>query len=171
MAGLAHMGVGLAAKRAAPKTPLWVLVVSAYALDIVFGVLWLAGIERVPAEDSETTNPYSHGLFMAAVWSVLAGLVRKRAGRSTHTGWVVGLLVFSHWVVDFVAHPMTAIYPHDTGLSLLFDGSPTVGLGVWRTKTGVNIGEYGTLILGAVIYLLTLRKLKKQNVAAPSQES
>jgi hypothetical protein len=165
------MGVGLAAKKAAPKVPLWLLVVSAYVLDIVFGVFWLAGIERVPAEDSGTTNPYSHGLFMAVVWSVLAGLTGKRVSRSTHTGWVVGLLVFSHWVVDFVAHPMTAVYPHDTGLSLLFDGSPTVGLGVWRTKTGVNIGEYGSLILGAAIYLFTLRKPKKQNVAALSQES
>ncbi|MBN1285422.1 MAG: hypothetical protein JXB47_08490 [Anaerolineae bacterium] len=162
MAGLTHLGVGLAAKRVAPKTPLWALVVSAYALDFLFGVFWLLGIERVPGEDVEASSPYSHGLFMAAIWSALAGLTARRISRDTRTGWVVGLLTFSHWVVDFISHPMTAVFPRDTGLPVFFDDSPKIGLGVWRTKTGMNIGEYGSLIAGAVIYLFTLRKLKKE---------
>lgn len=162
MAGLAHLGVGLAAKPVAPKVPLVVLLVSAYIIDMVWAVFFFAGIEHLPQPGLTTTNPWSHGLFMAVAWSVLVGLVAALISRNARTSVVIGLLVFSHWAVDFISHPMTAVFPGDTGLPLLFEGSPTVGLGVWRTQLGVNIGEYGTLILGFVIYLLTLRKLRKE---------
>lgn len=48
MAGLTHLGVGLAAKPAAPKVPLAILIVSAYAIDIIWGVFFLTGVERLP---------------------------------------------------------------------------------------------------------------------------
>jgi hypothetical protein len=162
MAGLAHAGVGLASKRIAPKVPVWILVVAAYVLDFIWSIFFFAGIERLPEPNSPTTNPWSHGLFMAVVWSVLISLITAFISRDRRTSLIIGLLVFSHWVVDFISHPMTAVFPGDTGLPLLFEGSPTVGLGVWSTQMGVNIGEYGTLILGLVVYSLTLRKLRKE---------
>jgi hypothetical protein len=162
MAGLAHLGVGLAAKPVAPKVPLVVLLVSAYVIDIVWGVFFFAGIEHLPQPGLTTTSPWSHGLFMSVIWSVLAALLAALISRNARISIVIGLLVFSHWVVDFISHPMTAVFPGDTGLPLFFEGSPTVGLGVWSTQLGVNIGEYGTLILGLVIYFLTLIKLSKQ---------
>jgi len=169
MAALAHLGVGLVAKPAAPKVPVIVLAVSAYVIDIIWGILFFAGIERLPEPNSPTTNPWSHGLFMAVVWSVLAGLVVALISRDRRTSLIIGLLVFSHWGVDFISHPMTAVFPGDTGLPLLFEGSPTVGLGVWGTQLGVTIGEYGTLVVGFVIYFLTLRKLRreKKSLAQP----
>ncbi len=169
MAAVAHLGVGLAAKRVAPRVPLWVLMVSAWVIDIVWGVLFLAGIERYPGPEVVATSPYSHGLFMAVVWSVLAGLVARRISHNSRTGLVIGLLVFSHWIVDFISYPMTAVFPNAAGIPLLFDGSPTVGLGLYSTQIGVNVGEYGALILGAVIYILTLRKLRNER-KAPAQE-
>jgi len=171
MAGLAHLGVGLAAKPVAPKIPLMVLVVGAYAIDFVWGVFFFVGIEHLPQPDSTTTNPWSHGLFMAVVWSVLAAIIAWFISRNMRTSVVIGLLVFSHWVVDFISHPMTAVFPGDTGLSLLFDGSPTVGLGVWSTQLGVNIGEYGTVIVGFVIYILTLRKLRQEKKLSAQVET
>jgi hypothetical protein len=63
------------------------------------------------------------------------------------------------------------MFPGDTGLPLLFEGSPTVGLGVWRTQLGVNIGEYGTLILGLIIYILTLRKLRNEKKSLAQSEA
>jgi hypothetical protein len=162
MAALAHLGVGLAAKPAAPKVPVVVLVVSAYTIDFIWSVFFFTGLERLPEPNSPTTNPWSHGLFMAVVWSVLAGLVAALISRNRRTSLMIGLLVFSHWVVDFISHPMTAVFPGDTGLPLLFEGSPTVGLGMWRTQLGVNIGEYGTLIVGLIVYFLTLRKLRHE---------
>jgi hypothetical protein len=44
---LGHFGVALAAKRAAPKTSLAVLVAAAELLDLVWPLLVLLGVERV----------------------------------------------------------------------------------------------------------------------------
>jgi hypothetical protein len=57
---------------------------------------------------------------------------------------------------------MTAVFPGDTGLPLFFGGSPLVGLGLWRTQLDLALGEYGTLILGLLIYILTLAQLRRQ---------
>jgi len=162
MAGLAHMGVSLAAKPIAPKMPLVVLLVSAYVIDIVWSIFFFAGIEHLPTPSLVATNPWSHGLFMSVIWSVIAALVASFISSNFRTSLVIGLLVFSYWVVDFISYPMRFVFPTDSGLPLLFDGSPTVGLGLWSSQIGVNVGEYGTLILGIVIYILTLRRLKKE---------
>lgn len=162
MAALAHAGLGLASKRIAPKIPVWILVTAAYVIDIIWGAFFFAGIERMSGVDSSATNPWSHGLFMAVIWSLLAGFATMLVSKDRRTSLIIGCLVFSHWVIDFISHPMTAVFPGDTGLPLLFEGSPLVGLGVWGTQAGVNIGEYGTLIVGLIIYILTLRKLRKE---------
>lgn len=158
MAGFAHLGVGLAAKQVAPKIPVGILVAGAYAIDIVWGGFWLAGVEKYPGEGVAATAPWSHGLFMSLVWSAVTALVTVLITRNRRTALVMGLLVFSHWVVDFIAKPMTHAFPNDAGLPLLFDGSPTVGLGLWRTALGEYIGEYGTVAAGLVIYLLARRR-------------
>lgn len=159
MAGLAHVGVGLAAKRFAPNVPVGVLLLGAYVIDIVWVVFFAAGVEHFGVT---TTNPWSHGLFMAVVWSAVAALIAQRCCHNLRTSIIIGLLVFSHWVVDFISHPMTAAFPGDRGLPLLFEGSPIVGLGVWSTQLGVNIGEYGTLMVGLVIYLWTRHEIQKE---------
>ncbi len=99
MAGLAHVGVGLAAKRFAPKVPVGVLLLGAYVIDIVWGVFFVAGVEHFGVT---TTNPWSHGLFMAVVWSGVAALIAQRCCHNLRTSVIIGLLVFSHWVVDFM---------------------------------------------------------------------
>ena len=162
MAALAHAGIGLASKRIAPKVPVWILVTAAYVIDIVWGAFFFTGIEHLPDENLPGTSPWSHGLLMAVIWSLLAGFITMLVSKDRRTSLIIGGLVFSHWVIDFISHPMTAVFPGDTGLPLLFEGSPLVGLGVWSTQAGVNIGEYGTLIAGLIIYMLTLRKLRKE---------
>lgn len=164
MAGLAHLGVGLAAKRVAPNVNAGVLVGAAYAIDIVWAGFWAAGLEHFPGSGAVSTAPWSHGLFMSVVWSAAAAAVTFLITRNRRTSLVIGLLVFSHWVVDFIAKPMTHAFPTDAGLPLLFDGSPTVGLGVWRTAAGEYVGEYGTAALGAMVYMLT--RIKRKGVAA-----
>jgi len=162
MAGLAHLGVGLAAKSIAPNVNAGVLVTAAYALDIAWGGFFLAGIEQYTGTGVTSTSPYSHGLFMAVVWSVLAAAAARLISRNGRTSLIIGLLVFSHWAVDFIAKPMLHAFPTDTGLPLLFRGSPTVGLGVWSTALGEYIGEYATTLVGFAIYLRTVMKLRKE---------
>lgn len=169
MAAMTHLGIGLAAKKIAPKTPVLVLILAANLIDIIWGVFFFLGLENMPDPQKAAINYWSHSLFMSIVWSLLAGgivflLVKKR-----RPAVIFGLLVFSHWVVDFISHPMTAVFPSDAGLPLFFAGSPLVGLGVWSTQLGVTIGEYGVVVLGLVIYILTLRQLRQEKKAAALQ--
>ena len=78
MAALAHAGVGLAAKRFAPDVPLGVLLASTYAIDIVWGAFVVAGIEHFSGPAPATTNPWSHGLLMAVIWSGVAAVIAQR---------------------------------------------------------------------------------------------
>ena len=164
--------------------PLWALVLSSYAIDIVFVGFAMVGKEHMPARSrkarpaaeiagagdadeataaapSPGTNPWSHGLAMAAVWTVLSMVISAGVSRDRHTTRVVGLLVFGHWLVDFITKPMTALFPKDTGLPLLFEGSPTVGLGLYRSRRAANAVEYGSLAVGAALYLQTIKDTQR----------
>lgn len=169
MAGLAHLGVGLAAKRVAPNVPVGWLVAAAYGIDIVWAGFWAAGVEHLPGPGVDSTAPWSHGLFMSLIWSLAAALITLGISRNRRTSLFIGLLVFSHWVVDFIAKPMLHAYPSDSGVTLFFDTSWTMGLGAWRTAPGEFIGEYGTTAVGLVIYIITLIGLRKKRRAAGRQ--
>lgn len=51
------------------------------------------------------------------------------------------------------------------GLPLLFEGSPTVGFGLYGSAMGQNVGDYGTLLVGIVIYAATVMKLRRDRGA------
>jgi hypothetical protein len=198
MAGLAHLGVGLAAKRAAPRVPLGILVLCAYAIDLLFMVFWLLRLERLPkgakararaaaegrktaavdlaggpdqaggpapTDDPDPPAPWSHGLFMAVVWSALAGLIAHLLRRRPRLSLFIALLVFSHWIVDFITQPMRASFPGQLGLLLLFRDSRKVGLGLYSSSRVANVCEYGSVVVGALVYGLTLVKLRRERAA------
>jgi len=125
-----------------------------------------AGHEATVEPAGESTNPWSHGLAMALVWTSLFGSVAGRVSRRRGTGLLVGSLVFSHWLVDFVSKPMTGVFPRDTGLPLWFEGSPTVGLGPYRSRRVANAVEYGSLAVGAAPYLQTVARGRGQRAGA-----
>ncbi|MFX0210162.1 MAG: hypothetical protein ACFFDT_29540 [Candidatus Hodarchaeota archaeon] len=157
MAGIAHLGIGLAFKLIVPEVPVIMLVVCSYLLDITFFVFMFVGLEELPQDDRVTEAPLSHSLFMALIWSVLAALVVTFIIQDIYTGIIIGLIVFSHWIIDFIVSPMTYAFPNDTGKLLHpFSGSPKVGLGLMRTKMGVMVVEGGSLLVGGVLYLSTL---------------
>jgi hypothetical protein len=168
MAGLAHLSIGLASKRMAPKVPLGILITCSYAIDLGWGICFLTGIEHLPQPGVVKSIPYSHSLIVAILMSGLAGGIAWLLCRNRRTSVIIGVLVFSHWIVDFITKPMTAVFPGDIGIPLFFEGSPLVGLGLYSTKLGVNIGEYGSFILGVAIYLLTLKKLRNKRLS-PAQ--
>ncbi|NIV39002.1 MAG: hypothetical protein GWN58_59150, partial [Anaerolineae bacterium] len=65
-----HIGVGLAAKPAAPRTPLGALLFAATAIDTLSGVFMIAGIEGVDPTTGASSIYWSHGLVMSIVWSL-----------------------------------------------------------------------------------------------------
>jgi hypothetical protein len=167
MAALGHLGVGLAAKRFAPEVPVGYLILGAYALDVVWFACFGLGLEPLPKPGQPEVLPvWSHSLTMALVWSALGALIAWRVWRTARAAVVCGLVVFSHWVVDWITHPMSAVAPGDTGLPLWFSGRPLVGLGMYRTMTGVYLGEFGGLALGILVYVLARRKFTRAEAHA-----
>jgi multisubunit Na+/H+ antiporter MnhC subunit len=164
MAGLGHIGFGFAAKPVAPKVHLIVLLIATELIDILWALFYFTGIDRnsVGADSS----PWSHSLFMSVIWSILAALITARIYRDRRSGIIIGLLVFSHWVIDFITHPMGAIFggtllPPD--LPLFFNGSSRVGLGLYNhSLITAIVTDIGMLFLGFVIYVIYRIKREKQ---------
>jgi hypothetical protein len=152
---IGHAALAFAAKPLAPRTSLALLLAAAYWLDIVWPVLVLAGIEHVRIDPGNTAftpldffdYPWSHSLVLAAAWSVLFGLACIRAG--ARAAVILGLLVFSHWVLDFVSHrPDLPLAP----------GSATMlGLGLWNSVPATIVVESALFGAGVWIYALATR--------------
>lgn len=163
MAGLGHIGVGFAAKHLAPKVPLVVLIVATEVIDILWAVFYFTGIDRSASANS--ASPLSHGLFMSVIWSVIAALLAAFIYHDRRSGVIIGLLVFSHWVVDLITHPMGAIFggkPLPPDLPLFFNGSQKVGLGLYNHSFAIAMAtDLGMLILGIVIYITNIVKKRR----------
>lgn len=146
-----HYAAAYALKAARPAVPLWTLFIAVQAVDIVFFVFALAGVEtlrvlpgaRGPLAMDLVRIPYTHSLalnlvYAAAVVGVAAGVRRTRAGV------VVAIALLSHWALDLFVHL------HD--LPLTWTGTDTVGLGLWRWPLAALSLEIG-LVLAAYAVL------------------
>lgn len=164
MAGLGHIGLGFAAKPVVPKIHFLVLLIATELIDILWGFFYFTGIDRNGV--GTDSSPWSHSLFMSVIWSIIAALLAGRIYHDKRSGIIVGLLVFSHWVIDFITHPMGAIFgglPLPPDLPLFFAGSSKVGLGLYNHSfTLAIVTDIGMLILGIVIYVCYRIKLEKQ---------
>src|SRR5215813_1342565 len=120
-----HYSVAFACRTERNKIPLWVLFIAVQFLDYIWATLVLLGVEKLRVIKGFTAgsmldsyfHPYSHSLITAVLWSAVAAVVYKtvcgRHGRlySKSAPLIIGLAVFSHWVLDLIAHPRNlAIY-------------------------------------------------------------
>jgi len=147
-----HLAVALKARSVEPKVPLGAAVAAAFGLDLLWPLLLLGGVEAVRVQPGDTafTNlafesyPWSHSLLMALVWSIGVGALAGRVFRSRRTGGILGLLVLSHWVLDFVTHrPDLPLWP----------GGAVYGLGLWNSIWATIALEGGLLVTGLALYL------------------
>ena len=150
---LGHYGVAFGAKRLTPRTSLGTLVLAAQWLDELWPILVTLGIERVSISKTPVGAstldfeyyPFSHSLGAALLWSLLFGVIYYALRRDRRSAMVVGLLVASHWVLDFPMHmPDLPLWP----------GSPTrVGLGAWRSIPLTIALELAVFIPGLILYV------------------
>lgn len=162
-----HFGVALAAKPLVPEAPLWTLLVASETLDILsFGFISL-GLERMAVTKVDLQHgiqtitpgsvPYSHGLLMSIIWSILFGAVSYIFFRNRRISIILGLVVFSHWILDFIVHI--------PDLPLFLEGSPLLGLGLWGSGLGLiasSIIEFTLLAGGLTIYFVFRKRNKTQ---------
>jgi len=148
---LGHVAVGLAAKRGAPKASLVWLLAAPTLLDLLWPVFLAVGLEEVRIAPGITAvtpldfvrYPISHSLLLSIVWGLLlAGFYF--AAKNDRTGAaIVGLLVVSHWVLDWVSHrPDMPLTPW---------AGTKVGLGLWNSVPATLLVE-GTMF-GAALWI------------------
>jgi hypothetical protein len=149
-----HYGVSFPAKRLEPSLPLWLLFLAVQFLDILWAPFVLLGIEKVRIVPGFTASnpldlyymPYTHGLLAALFWSCAAAVVYHFVVRPLHwrASFVIGLAVFSHWILDFIVH--SPDLP-------LYDNHAKVGLGLWDFPA-VAFGLEAALLFGGMwLYL------------------
>ena len=155
MGPIGHFSVGLAAKNTAPKVPLGIPAPSHVDSGYSCHCFAFAGIEG----RGSIGLPWSHGLFMSFIWSAVAALLSTCIYRDRRAAVVVGLLVFSHWMLDFVSHPIpfygfswhswqwTFGHPLPSDLPLLFGDSRKVDririFAQFETKITFFLNDFG----------------------------
>jgi len=77
---------------------------------------------------------------------------------------VIGFLVFSHWVLDFIGWSMSVINANAMGVPILFDDAVWIGLGVYTTWFGALVMDIGVFFVGLGIYLRYVMKIKTKKV-------
>ena len=135
--------------------------VAVQLVDIGFFSLSYFGIERWAANPSIAGfmpvdlyfMPYTHSLVGSALWAVATGLVFALftgEGRRLAGGALVGLLVFSHWLLDLVVHR------HDLALGL-DDAGTKLGFALWDHPLIVIPLELGMVLGAFAIYLVATK--------------
>lgn len=158
---IGHFAVALAAKKAAPRVSLGTMILSTSFIDLLWPIFLVLGIEHVRVEPGNTVvtpldfthYPFSHSLAGVLLWSLLLGSVYFMLKKDRRAALMVGLGVFSHWVLDFITHrPDLPLAP---GSNLLF------GLGLWNSLAGTLILEGGLFIIGVLLYVRCTRPLDR----------
>ncbi len=148
-----HLALALAAKRAAPRVNLGWLMAGVTALDLVWPILVLAGIERVSIVPGATAfnplvfdyYPWSHSLVMALAWGIILAGMARAADVPRSAAPLLVALVLSHWVLDVITHaPDMPLWPGT---------SPRLGFGLWNSVPGTFLVEGALWVAGIVIYL------------------
>jgi hypothetical protein len=153
---IGHDAVAFAAKNSVRRTSLGTLMMAANWLDLIWPLFLILGIEHVRVRGGSNPflildfydYPWTHSLVMSIVWSIAFGAVYWIVTRYTRGAIVTGVLVFSHWVLDFVTHiPDLPLTPH----------GQTVGLGLWKSVTATLIVESALFVAGVFVYVRTTR--------------
>ncbi len=151
---LGHVGVALAAKRAAPRASLGTLLVAATLPDAVWAILCPTGLDRsgiapvlmTVVRPDFGTDSFSHSLLFAGVLALIFGLGYLSLRHSGRAAVVIGALVLSHPLLD-----APGSFTHIT----FFPGTAPVSL---RGPVPVLLLLESALFLaGVVIYLRATR--------------
>ncbi len=150
---IGHIAVAMGAKKIAPKTSLGTLLMSAQFVDLLWPIFLILGVEHVRIDPGNTAvtpldfydYPISHSLITGIGWSLVFAAVYF-AIRKYKTGAIVlGLGVFSHWVLDFISHrPDLPVAP---GVNVF------LGLGLWYSRPATILVEGVMFVAGILLYL------------------
>jgi hypothetical protein len=153
-----HYSVAFAARSQKNKIPLWVLFIAVQFLDYIWATLVLLGIEKLRVIKGFTAgsmldsyfHPYSHSLITAILWSCVAAIVYKpicswlELVYTKSASLIIGIAIFSHWILDLIAHPRDLA---------IYDDTWKVGFGLWNYRDPEFALEIVLLATGIFFYL------------------
>ena len=96
---------------------------------------------------------------MSIIWSVFFGIAIFQVYRDKRTSGILGLVVFSYWILDLIVHL--------PDLPLFLEGSPNLGFGLWGSGLGLiaSIILELTLFAGGIVIYTTWQKRYKQFIS------
>lgn len=160
-----HYGPALALAGGRNAPSLAAGCVAVQLVDYAWSTAVLAGVEKVRVTPGFTAlspldlyfMPYTHSIVGALAWSVGAALVYLAITRKGAPAAVLGLCVFSHWILDWLVHKP----------DLLLWGDMKVGLGLWDAPAAGVAAEFGVLAAGFVAYMTRTAPANRIGAAAP----
>lgn len=150
---IGHFGVGFAAKKINPEPSLGTLFLASQFIDLLWPLLLLLGIEEVKIDPGNTVftpldfvyYPFTHSLAGVIFWGIVVGSIYYFMKKNVKAALLIGALVVSHWVLDFLTHaPDLPLIP---GLEL------KVGLGLWNSLILTLLVELTIFTTGILFYL------------------
>ena len=149
-----HYGPSFGIKSIQRSIPLWLLFVAVQLLDVGWSVLVFFGVEKVRIVPGITASnpldlyymPYTHSLVAAFAWGV-AGIILCRlllGIRDWSASIWIGAAVFSHWVLDLIAHPRDLA---------IYDNTWKVGFGLWNYRDAEFALEIALLAVAIMLYV------------------
>lgn len=133
---IGHVGAALGAKGIRPQVGLGVLLLATYTPDWIDAGLCLAGSPQ---------SMLSHSVPAVALFALVATLVYGLAVRDWRSAAVVGGVVVSHMLLDFV-----------TGNKPTWPGGPMIGLRLYSIPVADFLIEGGLIAFGVALYRRTL---------------
>lgn len=164
---IGHYGVAYAAKTVAPKAPLAAYFLAVQALDVLFSVLVLSGVEHMEIIHKYTSyNPYrlydmpiTHSLVGSLGWAVAVGIVAALLRLPRRESVWLGLAVFSHFILDLTVHT--------PDLSIAGNDTTKLGLGLWNNVPLVLVLELLVLFGGWMFF----SRSKRSDATFPKQRN
>lgn len=168
---IAHASIAIMGKSISKKNPLWLLLIATLVPDLMFYLFQFIGLEYQAETILDFVNgwtylkpahiPWSHGLFMCIVYSIVMAMVVFLFYRSIRVSLVSGFMVMSHWLMDFIVYD---------NLPLFFNDTPTVGLGLVRSPFGVKVAVaidvigFIVVLLYGIKYFIKKKRAKKSTL-------
>ena len=154
---IGHYSVAYAAKAVAPKAPLAAYFLAVQALDVLFGIFVLSGVEHMEIVHKYTSyNPYrlydmpiTHSLVGSLGWAVAVGIVAAVLRLPRRESLWLGLAVFSHFILDLAVHT--------PDLSIAGNDTVKLGLGLWNNVPAVIALELLVLTGGWLLFTRSQR--------------
>ncbi len=147
-----HLGVGCATKKYMRNTNLLICIIAAFLPDIIlipFNILNIDGIN------------WTHSLVMVIGFAITFGVITYIINRDIKISVVVCFLVLSHWIIDFISWPLTALIPNAGNIPIFLEKNSTLGLGLYKLK----IIAYPIEIISLIVSFWLIYKIQKAKKA------